>query len=100
MHVRCSELEYLHFHDFDRTFPLQLVAKKFYASDQVQIAIAFAIFFNFITNAAQFEVNPQPGTVEYTFFNDIDLVFTQLFGAELLVNLFANWYAQHLIFCS
>ena len=71
---------------------MQDVVRAWYISNPVQILVAILIFANFIINAAQSELLPEPGTSEDMFFTMFDNFFTACFTAELIVNLVANWF--------
>jgi voltage-gated sodium channel len=46
---------------------------------------------NFICNAVEAELNPEPGTKGAEILAQFDLAFIIIFTAELAVNIFANW---------
>jgi hypothetical protein len=50
--------------------------KAFYQSGQFQTLVALLIFANFVSNATQSELQPQPGSVLDNMFNTIDIFFT------------------------
>ncbi|KAK3268020.1 hypothetical protein CYMTET_23450, partial [Cymbomonas tetramitiformis] len=64
----------------------QLEAQAFYSHGYTQIAIALLIFANFVVNAAE----AQAEGAEETFLV-LEYIFTILFTAELLLNMYCGW---------
>jgi len=71
--------------------PLQDKAEQFYNSNAIQIAVAFLIGANFLTNIVEKQIDPA-GTIYDVEFAAFDLCYNILFTIELLVNLYAHWF--------
>ena len=61
-----------------------------YQSDPFQITVALCIFFNFISQAAEAQIQPAPGSQAEDVFQYIELTFLVIFCGELAVNMFAT----------
>lgn len=67
--------------------------RNVYESAYFQAIMAAVITGNFIVNVIGAELLPEPGSTNFHLFEDLDLAFTLVFAAELLLNVFVNWYA-------
>jgi hypothetical protein len=65
--------------------------KALYQSGQFQALVALLIFANFVSNATQSELQPQPGSVVDNMFNSIDLFFTSESPAPTASCFAASW---------
>mmetsp|Transcript_29155 Transcript_29155/g.46957 ORF Transcript_29155/g.46957 Transcript_29155/m.46957 type:complete len:310 (+) Transcript_29155:591-1520(+) len=70
----------------------QKMAHTCYVSSPFQNAVAVLISANFVINATQSEMHPQPGTTLDRVFSELDMVFTIIFAVELGINLMAHWF--------
>ena len=61
-----------------------------YQSDPFQITVALCIFLNFISQAAEAQIQPDPGSQAEDVFSSIELTFLIIFCSELAVNMFAT----------
>ena len=69
-------------------------AKRLANNKTFQLLFAFVILLSFILAVAAAELNPEPGSALNIFFTTMDLVFTVLFTAELLVSLAAFLFSE------
>ena len=65
---------------------------KIFDSALFQGFMALLILMNFILSAVQLQIHPESGTQMYRNFENVDLLFTLIFTAELVLNLLAHWF--------
>ena len=70
----------------------QFLLKSFYDTTFLQVIVCLMITANFVSNVAEKQIRPVPGTEEYSRFEDLELSFTILFACELVLNAGANWW--------
>lgn len=69
----------------------QMAAQELYASTVMQSCVALLIVANFVVRIVDVEMLPEPGTEYSNTLEQVDFMFTLVFAAELLINMFANW---------
>ena len=67
-----------------------------YQGDPFQVTVALCIFFNFISQAAEAQIQPQPGSKAERVFSIIEVVFLIIFCTELAINMFSTLVWQFL----
>mmetsp|Transcript_1389 Transcript_1389/g.3032 ORF Transcript_1389/g.3032 Transcript_1389/m.3032 type:complete len:772 (-) Transcript_1389:640-2955(-) len=66
----------------------------FYVGDRCQVFVAGIIMCNFLLNIFEAHFNAPPDSPLAGAFDQIDLLFTVFFTVELVINIFATWFAE------
>jgi voltage-gated sodium channel len=72
--------------------PFQSFTKECYESPVPQMIVALAICLNFLVSATKAELLPEKGSDEMIVFDVFEWFFNLLFGVELIVNMYANFF--------
>lgn len=71
--------------------PWQTKVRDLYQTPAIQVGVAVLIFGNFITSAADKQVNAVPGDPAFDIFYGFEVFFAIVFGLELVWNMYGNW---------
>ena len=63
-----------------------------YETDIVQYTVGLVIFSSYISSIVGSELLPEDGTKAAHFFKVLEYVYTGIFAAELMVNMFGSWF--------
>ena len=71
---------------------LCLVLTGVYESEIFKSSLIFVLAANFVALLVAAQIEPTPGTTTGTVMDQLEYVFTSIFTAELLLNIFVNWF--------
>jgi voltage-gated sodium channel len=72
--------------------PAQEAVARKYDSPASQIGVACVIFLNFFISMGQAQALPEEGSGGALVFLVFEYIFNIIFGVELIINMYANWY--------
>jgi voltage-gated sodium channel len=67
-----------------------IMLRKFYKSPKLQYSLFAFVSLNFLINCLNFELLPEPDSMQQSVFDWIDLAFTVVFSAELALNFYVS----------